>query len=195
MSVIASIIINVTSVARRYALTVPTSLMDAREMLQHQVEVWAKLMPERGQTFDQWLLDNGEVCGPARSAEKLGTPKQCYENSFNAVQFFSDCDLTEWFYTEGVVLRDNMPLAINHAWLTNRQGEVIDVTLRDADQCTYFGIPFDPDYLLEATEQHGYYGLFSDGAMYNRDIVFKPVPAAARAWPRRNIDKTAHHDW
>jgi hypothetical protein len=171
-------------------LTAPTSLIDAREMLQHQAEAWAKLMPERKHpTFEQWLLENGEVCGPASSAEKLGTPKECYCNSFNAVQFNEDYDPTEWFYTEGVVLREGLPLVIDHAWLTNRKGEVIDVTLRDADQCTFFGIPFDPGYLLEATLKRGYYGLFSDGAMYNRDIVFKPVPTKARAWPQRQFEK------
>jgi hypothetical protein len=150
-------------------------------MLRQDVEIY-RLM-KRGPVFHKWLLANGELCGQRvkRKGLTLMTKKQCYSNSLRTIMN-REVDWDEWFYTEGVVASHDLPILIDHAWLTNRKGEVLDRTLRSNGH-SYFGIPFTANAAIEATMRHGYYGLFSNGMMYNQDIVGKRV--AGRAWRRK----------
>jgi hypothetical protein len=141
-----------------------------------------------GKSFHNWLLENGEAFGPAIKVPgaMMGAQKECYSNSLQAVVDHA-VDSTEWFYTEGVVLAPGLPILIDHAWLSNRKEEVLDLTLRDQDGAEYYGIPFKPDWAVSATIRHGYYGLFSDGCTYNKDVVFKPVGRTKRAWKKKEL--------
>jgi hypothetical protein len=163
----------------------------AHEMLKQQAESWAALakmqnFADAHPTFHQWLLENGEECGPVVKVkgQHMKRIKECYMNSMTAITR-SEVDTDEWFYTEGVVLVDDLPILIDHAWLTNRKGEVLDLTLRSQDKATYFGIPFKPNYAVGEAVRWGYYGLFGNGATYNTKVVFRPVSNMKRAWPRR----------
>jgi hypothetical protein len=150
-------------------------------MLRQHAEIY-RLM-ERGPTFHGWLLEHGELCGQRvrRKGLTLMTKKHCFSNSMRTIMRH-EVDWKEWFYTEGVVASPDLPILIDHAWLTNREGEVLDRTLRSKGH-SYFGIPFKPDFAIQETCKQGYYGLFSNGVMYNRDIVGKKrLPG--RAWRR-----------
>lgn len=166
-------------------------MQTAEQMLRWKADGWRKLAEGRDCPFifEEWLLKNGEPFGPIIKRPKglhLKKIKQCYQNTFQAV-LYNEVDPTEWFYTEGVVHRDGLPIEISHAWLSNRKGEVIDLTLRDAGpKETYYGIPFKLDYVVEQTMKNGYYGLFSDGCTYNQDVI-KTVNKG-RAW-RKNAKK------
>ena len=160
----------------------------AKQMLEQHVEMLGRFKnPSTSLTFfHQWLLDNGEEFGPAIRirGKPLRKIKQCYSNSMRALMYYS-VDKSEWFYTEGVVVTDNLPIMIDHAWLSNRKGEVLDLTLRSQKSATYYGVPFKFDHAFTKTMKKGYYGLYSNGCMYNQDIVGKPVAKRNRAWPKQ----------
>jgi hypothetical protein len=51
---------------------------------------------------------------------------QCFDNCITALEY-GLVDMDEWFYTEGVI---EAPYSwIYHGWLTNRAGEIWDITL------------------------------------------------------------------
>jgi hypothetical protein len=162
----------------------------AHELLQQEANIWRELAARQNMRmplFKDWLLQQGEECGPAIKRPKgvrMGTIKQCYENSLQAITYRT-VDRDEWFYTEGVVARPDLPILIDHAWLTNRKGEVLDLTLRDQKDASYYGVPFKPDAAVGATMRHGYYGLFSNGWRYNQDIVGKTIGRTRRAWRKK----------
>lgn len=155
-------------------------------ILRQEAEVWKQLAQHNGMQgpiFKEWLFEHGELCGQRVKVKglRLMAKKQCYMNSMQTI-IRREVDPTEWFYTEGVVASPDLPILIEHAWLTNRKGEVLDRTLRSNGH-SYYGIPFKPDYAINAAMEHGYYGLFSGGYMYNRKIVGQKV--RGRAWRRK----------
>lgn len=167
--------------------------MSARQLL----ETWAAAkddMARRGTklfNFERWLLDNGEEFGPVLDHElhglSFGTPKECFYNAATAVMNF-DVDQDEWFYTEGVVAFEDIPgVEIHHAWLSNRDGQVLDITSRHAHEpgvkLSYWGVPLKPEELRRQLLANGIYGLFSDGCQY-LPITHQPV-GDERAWSRQ----------
>jgi hypothetical protein len=168
-------------------------LVDGAENIEAFLKNWAvakrSLMPNAEFIFDEWLLEHGETFGPVIKRPKgvrLGKMKECYSNSAKALLFYL-VDDTEWFYTEGVVFRKDLPIQLDHAWLSNRKGEVLDLTLRDQDgEDQYFGIPFTREYAIQKIMDHKYYGLFSNGMMYNRDVM--DTVDEGRAWKKGERD-------
>lgn len=153
----------------------------AEQELQRMADFKRQHMPGKHQHFEEWLLENGEAQGPRVTLDgvRMGPKKMCYQNSFQAI-LHGTVDDSEWFYTEGQVLLDDIPILIDHAWLSNRKGEVLDLTLRGGG--TYFGVPFEPDFVSKQTLDQGFYGLFSDGAFY-QPITRQPV-GTKRAWEK-----------
>jgi hypothetical protein len=92
------------------------------------------------------------------------TPKNCYGNCTHIAM-----DCRDLAYVEGYVSVYGVP--IQHAWLTNAKGNLIDPTLVDGgDRANnYFGVAFDTDYLYRANKKNKYYGLL-DG-YYNRKTI------------------------
>jgi hypothetical protein len=153
-------------------------------MLKQDADIYRSM--GRGPIFHEWLLENGELCGQRvkRKGLTLMTKKQCFSNSMKTIMY-REVDWTEWFYTEGVVASESLPILIDHAWLTNPDGEVLDRTLRANGRVhSYYGIPFKPDFAIDMTIKRGFFGLYSDGCMYNRDLVGKPV-TTGRAWRKK----------
>lgn len=161
----------------------------ALAMLKQDADIYRSM--GRGPIFHEWLLENGELCGQRvkRKGLTLMAKKQCFSNSMQTIMR-RQVDWTEWFYTEGVVASEDLPILIDHAWLTNRDGEVLDRTLRkglngESRVHSYYGIPFKPGFAIDMTIKRGFFGLFSDGCMYNRDLVGKPV-TKGRAWEKKD---------
>lgn len=161
------------------------TLTTVEEIIRWKATARRSLMPDAAFLFDEWLLEHGERFGaPIKrrgTGYRLGQKKMCYQNSFQAVTAF-DAD-PDWFYTEGVVWRSGLPIEIDHAWLSNRNGDVLDLTLRDqSPDDQYFGVPFTKEYVIEQTIKHGYYRLFSNGVLYNTDVM--ESVAEGRAWKK-----------
>lgn len=153
-------------------------------ILRHTAVLHARVLPGGGRSFENWLLEHGELFTAMLPVEpdRMMTPKQCFCNALDALEY-DRVDRTRWFYTEGVFIVNNLPIPIHHAWLTNREGVVMDLTSRAAAEHggQYWGIPYDFDFLMSAIIEQSHYGLFSDGVRY-LPITQRPV-GPERAWP------------
>ena len=142
---------------------------------------------------EEWLLAEGEEFGPRVALPAgvgMGPQKMCYQNSFRALAY-GKLDTDEWFYTEGVTFMPGFPLPIDHAWLSNKDGEVLELTLRDPSGHSYYGIPYKWDYVQRQTMENGYYGLHSNGVTVDPNLVGKPT-GEKRAWAK--VEKfNPHH--
>lgn len=83
-----------------------------------------------------------------------GEPKNCYGNATHLATF--DSRLT---YVEGYTSIHGVP--IEHAWLADADGNVIDPTIEGADGRIgeYFGVPFITEYVRKATRANNVYGV------------------------------------
>lgn len=137
-----------------------------------------------GRGPEQFILDHGMACGPRVQTDlPMMEMKQCYYNSYESVTCF-DVDSDEWFYCEGYAVRGSLGLPLSHAWLVNREGEVIDRTWdwNDADEeFAYFGVPFTPDYIRRNAVLNGYPSPLWSNEMFNVEILEKD-PSEFRAF-------------
>jgi predicted ABC-type ATPase len=91
--------------------------------------------------------------------------KECYKNA--TLKVLGDKDLT---YVEGFVHIG--PLAIHHAWTADKQGNVVDSTLKlrtgSVSARGYFGVPFTREYVEATARKTKVYGVISHT---NRDLL------------------------
>ncbi|MBO6894285.1 MAG: hypothetical protein JJ866_20245 [Roseibium sp.] len=112
------------------------------------------------------LADGEQVFGPSRALQQFGSQyhpkndassllrrgaaKSCYANATSYALRHNNL-----FYSEGYALDPALPVPLQHAWLVDEVGEVIDPTWKDAEQHVYFGITFKPDFLVELLNHTG----------------------------------------
>jgi len=87
----------------------------------------------------------------------LGTPKQCFQNSYDLC--IADEGLT---YCEGYVLSDKLPMPLDHAWCVDAEGKVVDVTLADPIGWEYCGVMIKKEYMQAVISKRGYYGVLDN---------------------------------
>lgn len=78
-----------------------------------------------------------------------GRKRDCFNNAATVAHARSDV-----FYTEGYALEPRLPIPIQHAWLVDASGEVIDPTWENAKDNVYFGIAFDRDFVVELLKKN-----------------------------------------
>lgn len=114
-------------------------------------------------TPSRFVLDNGRAFNITDKTFSGGrmTQKECYRNA--ALKMMDTHGLT---YVEGYVHIG--PLAIEHAWLSDKSGNVIDPTLNEKNYTkgsvyprAYFGVPFNDQYVSRALVRSGMYGLIT----------------------------------
>lgn len=113
------------------------------------------------------LLQFGSEFHPSLDASSRlprGDAKACYANATAYALTHSNL-----FYSEGYALDPALPIPIQHAWLVDEIGEVIDPTWKDAEQNVYFGIAFRPDFLIEMQK----YSEGECGLLVNRRLMRK----------------------
>ncbi len=74
----------------------------------------------------------------------VGSAGQCFKNATLYALARDDV-----FYTEGYAIDPNFPVPIQHAWLVDRTGKVIDPTWRQSKDHTYFGMAFQRAFVAE----------------------------------------------
>lgn len=84
-----------------------------------------------------------------------GPMKNCYQNSQQRIT-------GDLFYCEGYACSRALGIPVEHAWLLDLNGNVIDPTWEGGD--FYFGVPFDMHFVMDCTMTTGYYGIF--GSLY-----------------------------
>lgn len=99
------------------------------------------------------LRDYGRVFEPAKADPGWlirGPIKSCYENStaYAVVR-------TDIYYAEGYAIDPSLPIPIEHAWLVNHAGEVIDPTWYCVGDRVYFGIAFQSVSLRQILAANG----------------------------------------
>ena len=79
-------------------------------------------------TIEEFVLEHGESFGPRIELPEgieYGKAKECFGNAFGVAMNHRELTYAEGFaYTPGL-------LSVPHAWVVDKQGQVIDVTWRD----------------------------------------------------------------
>lgn len=79
-----------------------------------------------------------------------GQAKQCFLNA-TAIALVRD-DVT---YVEGFALDPGIPIPVEHAWLVDDNGHVIDPTWDESRGHLYYGVPFEKDFVATMMKQSG----------------------------------------
>lgn len=125
---------------------------DLTDFLQKQVKAdgdnpsVAKLLLDNGKYYE---ADKNTFSGPR------GEPKMCYMNAGRAV-----IDNPDNTYVEGYVEVEGVPIA--HAWYLDKDGNLVDPTIRGTNAKNYFGIPFTSNYLMLSVMKNKYWGLLGE---------------------------------
>ncbi|WP_395517483.1 hypothetical protein [Pseudorhizobium flavum] len=123
----------------------------------------------------EWLADCENGFGPATalllygkgliSGEQapkwvsFGGAKECYKNAAQALLHRDDV-----FYAEGIAVDlVGPPVPVEHAWLVQDDGVVVDPTWRDSGSCAYYGIAFKSSVVREKIRrEREWQGVLSD---------------------------------
>ncbi len=139
------------------------------------------------------VLDNGRFFKPKETPEgvKQGPMKQCFKNAAQLAM-----ENRDYVYVEGFATVKELPgYPIAHAWVVDKDGNVIDNTWTTPGN-SYFGIPFETDFLLETVTDTGYWGLipefpskkynpFKDG--FGEGAILQEGPKVFSDHARRNV--------
>lgn len=86
-----------------------------------------------------FILEHGRSMTYGRT-RIYGPVKQCYANAFRLSM--DDPSMT---YCEGYTETHGIP--IEHAWCIDKDGKVVETTIREKEPREYFGVPIKPDHL------------------------------------------------
>jgi hypothetical protein len=106
--------------------------------------------------FGQFMLDHGSYheATPLPSRFKSLMPTRCYSNAQSAVVRAVSAGREPLTYAEGYACPRTLPYPIQHAWLVDDEGRVVDQTWSHPEECTYFGVLFTTEYIMEAAEKY-----------------------------------------
>jgi hypothetical protein len=74
----------------------------------------------------------------------LGQKRACFVNAASYAMVRDDV-----LYAEGYAMEPDIPIPIQHAWLVDRNGAVIDPTWDDTSEHVYLGIAFKRSFVSE----------------------------------------------
>ena len=114
-----------------------------------------------------------------RCGWKMGPPKRCYRNSYRIVAK----NPVRYMYCEGWV-RCGSGFVVEHAWVRDQDGLVIDPTLSDGQE--YLGLCFKFDVVRATIAREGRYGLcgsadllrllLTDPEFRSKSLLLSPTP-------------------
>lgn len=109
------------------------------------------------------LCEHGRAMTPKIVNDLSGTREmgQCYRNS--ALLMMND----EFTYCEGYALKPGL-IPLEHAWLLDRDGLVIDPTW--PEECEYFGVPMKDEFVLEMATSIQHYGIGANLFMLRQSV-------------------------
>jgi hypothetical protein len=109
-------------------------------------------------SFEEAVLGYGRPFAEALipAARQQGPMKRCYRNALTAA-FGSRGRATVLTYCEGFAMPVSLGIVVEHAWLVDPQGRVIDPTWDDADDCGYVGVPLTLQHMAKS-QRRGFYG-------------------------------------
>jgi hypothetical protein len=108
---------------------------------------------DRTVSVASFLLEHGKKFEVTdQSFPRLGAFKECFMNSAKLAMEDSSLAYCEG-YADGVI-------PVHHAWCVDKAGRVVDPTWESGQH--YFGIKFQLDYVLQVTEDTGYWASVLD---------------------------------
>lgn len=120
---------------------------------------------------------------PLPASIERGEMRMCYQNASLLAMYRDDLTYVEGFAHCGLI-------PVEHAWCVDAQGNVIDPTWDNPEECQYLGVPFKTDFLEESLHAQGMYGIFGGMQPYSalcrpiEEIVAEPWLAEVSARPR-----------
>lgn len=142
--------------------------------------------------FGQFMLDYGSyhVAAPLPARMKSLMPTRCYSNAQRAVVSAVSAGRKPLTYAEGYACSGGLAVSVpmQHAWLIDDEGRVVDQTWRSPETSTYFGVTFTTEYVMAKAEEHGrvYDSLLDDRRDRWRLLNDPSVAAAAIIRPGRD---------
>lgn len=125
--------------------------MSLEELLKTEREMFKQLGTPTW-VLQEFVLRHGRSCAaqPLPKRFRMRQPKNCYWNA----QAVVDRNPGRYWYCEGYVQREELPIPVLHGWAVDSFDWVIDPTLSNFDtgrseshKAQYFGIVFNhPDY-------------------------------------------------
>ena len=119
--------------------------------------------------YEYVLRQGKEFTGFEPFPDELMEPNECFYNSTHWV-WINQGNFDKVEYVEGFVVRESLGMLIHHAWVVV-DGVPYEPTLRDNSDCTYYGVAFDPDKVVEEVQRTGYYGLFIPNGMVMNTVL------------------------
>ncbi len=158
-----------------------SNLSPLKTLLEEKAALMRQINPNRDWKyggFEELVLDCGLEMEaiPLPKAIKLGLPKSCYWNCQKLISKRKDL-----FYVEGYVLDREISFPIAHAWLTTKNKEVIDPTLREPG-IYYFGIPFSTQWiknLIKSRKNRNNISVFEGNYIEDYSLLVQGLPAEA----------------
>jgi hypothetical protein len=155
------------------------SLTRLLEKLNQQADLLDRLLNSRldykYKSIERLLLETGRGFTNIKLTSHKGKPKVCYENCFKAIMFNDDYN-----YCEGYFIYDDINIAIAHAWLVDKEDNVIDITLKDnLPGAVYFGVVFNREFVLDMGEKLKYYGILDSDHMLDHEFKKNGFPEGA----------------
>lgn len=152
-----------------------------KSFLQQQARLIKKIRPNQNwkySCFEELILDRGIEMKYAFLPEDIdrGIPKNCYYNCLELLREHRDL-----FYCEGYALTEDLPLPLAHAWLVNKDREVIDPTWND-ESTVYLGIPFNTQWfidLLVSRNREDCLSVFESNYMEDYSLLKEGLPEEA----------------
>ena len=139
------------------------------QMLQQQIDSWATL--RHPAVMERFILRNGTAYSgsPLPLDHAKREAKECFKNSTHAAFYY------DYTYCEGIAIRKSLPFPIHHAWCL-RDGEVVDFTWDEPEDCLYLGVSINRQDLTEELMLNGVYGVLDTGYGLNTRFMFKRDP-------------------
>lgn len=148
---------------------------DIRELTERAARGWESM--GGFSIFDRFLLRNGKVFTyQPVSDDERGPMKQCFSNAAKRLAATGGC------YCEGMATAvDGFP--VHHAWI-GVADKALEVTWtpklingKPRGTPQYLGVMLTDDQYNDATSQTGTWSAFSDGVLWNTDLMFQIDPA------------------
>lgn len=85
----------------------------------------------------------------------VGVRKQCYGNCLKALHAAIGARRDDIHYAEGYAIETTgLPVLIQHAWLIDGKGRVIDPTWNDHANHIYFGVTFETEFVMRMLDKN-----------------------------------------
>ncbi len=137
--------------------------------------------------FATFMLEHGGEWEPQAFPKQWypsGIPRRCFGNAQD-ILFSRDGRQDGLIYVEGYACSGSLGFAFptHHAWLVDAEGRVLDPTWDDPEVSTYFGVPFNPDYVAGIVKSAGMPCSMIDNFHDRWELVRTPEIAAAAVLP------------